>query len=426
MRIGGAIRERLLGSMDRKQMPLQFRKLAMMQLFHVAATVLQGLYLSTLIVRVTGDTGMTLIYNLVFYNVATVGHLLGAVLVRRLPAIYCTRLCSVLYLGMYATLLFGMDQLGMLWPLVATFCGLAAAFNYIAYMILLLDCTEDETRDRSLSYMSLQSGVLSLLLPMIGGALITFINNLAGNQLTGYFVLYSICSVFLVCMVVCSFRLPPRKPEERKIYFREVLRDLKKNRDCQRMMAMDAITGFRDGTFSFFVSVLFFQLVDSEFLTGLQNFGTGALAILAAFLAGRWMRPDRRIPSMAAGVTLMMIPALLMFFSFSPFTILALSLCSGLMTSFVYNPATSIALLVMSRMPDGTKKNPEYIGVRLFFVGAGRTLGNLMILCFPSSTIGYVTALVIIIASQYLLVYWGKKIVENLHPVQSHEEEPLC
>lgn len=124
MRIGGAIRERLLGSMDRKQMPLQFRKLAMMQLISVAATVLQGLYLSTLIVRVTGDTGMTLIYNLVFYNVATVGHLLGAVLVRRLPAIYCTRLCSVLYLGMYATLLFGMDQLGMLWPLVATFCGL--------------------------------------------------------------------------------------------------------------------------------------------------------------------------------------------------------------------------------------------------------------------------------------------------------------
>ena len=114
--------------------------------------MLQGLYLSTLIVRVTGDTGMTLIYNLVFYNVATVGHLVGAVLVRRLPAIYCTRLCSVLYLGMYATLLFGMDQLGVLWPLVATFCGLAAAFNYIAYMILLLDCTEDETRDRSLSY----------------------------------------------------------------------------------------------------------------------------------------------------------------------------------------------------------------------------------------------------------------------------------
>lgn len=179
---------------------------------------------------------------------------------------------------------------------------------------------------------------------------------------------------------------------------------------------MDTVTGFRDGTFSFFVSVLFFQLVDSEFLTGLQNFGTGALAIVAAFLAGRWMRPDRRIFSMAAGVTVMMLPAVLMFFSFSPATILILSLSSGLMTSFVYNPATSIALLVMSKMPDGTKKNPEYIGVRQIFVGIGRTVGNVMILCFPASSVGYVAALVIIIASQYLLVYWGNKVVKDLQP----------
>lgn len=396
-----------------------FFNLALVQVLANSVVVMQGLYLSTLLLRVTGDSNLVLYYNVVYYIFGAVGLFPAVVMVRRRPAVYCLRAAAFLYVSTYVILLAFMQQIGFLWWLSAALAGSGAGFEYLGYTMLLLDVTNNENRDKALSMMSLLYGFNSLLLPVLAGAMITALYSWTGNELIGYIVLYSVCTLLLCAMLFCTLRLPKPMPVNRACYFRGVFRDLISHRSLRLALWMDTISGLRDGTFGFFLNLLLFELIENEFVLGLKTFGCGVASIFAAYMAGRLLRPERRIKSMLWSTSVMLLPVLLLYFDLSPWTVILVSLASSLTTIFITTPMTAMTLAVMQRMPDSQKKNPECITIRTCFVASGRLIGIFLVRSLTDTAIGCVTALALIVASQYLLGFFGRWMERRLE-----QEEP--
>lgn len=98
----------------------------------VVFTNLHGVFMNTLLVRVTGDSNVALKFNIIVYIVMGVSMAASVWVTKRTSPVFTLRTGIVMYLLMYATFFLTLDHLDVSMPLLAIFSGLGASTYWYA------------------------------------------------------------------------------------------------------------------------------------------------------------------------------------------------------------------------------------------------------------------------------------------------------
>lgn len=372
-------------------------------------TSLQGVFINTLFMRLTGNSQLVMIYNIITNCVAGPMMIASSLIARRTSSTFSMRLGILFHICMYATFFLSLHQLEPAMPLIAALAGLGNGCYYFSYSYILNAFSTDESRDLAASIIGVLAGVVSLTVPALSGVVIAQFEGL-----TGYTVMFGFSLGMAIAAVLISTRLVPVVPEDRQSHLLPLLRVIREGRLYRLILLGDFIKCAREGVCGFLFNVLLFEAITNEAVVGLNTLFSGIASILGAFVYGRLVSSKNRILSMGASCTVLLLCASLLFVRLSPVTIILYSTLNAAMGPFLMNPAFSICYQHVLGSEKSRAAMAEFIGVRECFIGLGRICGIIFTMLMPASTFGYVTTIVFLTAAQYLMMLIFR-YVQNRH-----------
>ncbi len=406
------IKSRAADALGTSVLPKKFMTFAGVHTCFLIFTNLHGIFINTLLIRVTGNNSITLWYNVIFFFCFAVSMPLGAIYMRKTSPSVSSRTGILLYIIMYITffalMLTGTLAAGM--PIIAILSAFAATAYWIAYNVMLIEFSSENNRDVGLSLMGMTGGMVSLIMPTASGLVIGSFSGMAG-----YYVMFGISlAVAIVTIVLNVLKVPPIPSKTKQTYFKLALRDVFSNKLWKICMLCEFVKGLREGTFAFFLNVLLFGLVQNEALIGLNTFLSALLSILANWTIGRFLRPQHRIRWIFTGVTVLFVASGMLFFKLSAVTIILMSVLNAYFNIILLNPIAAILFSLFGRTENGAKAKYEFLGIKDFSLGIGRGLGVIIILLFPQTQLGYLVAMCALTATQYITMFLASRAVKLL------------
>lgn len=366
-------------------------------------TNLHGVFINTLLYRLTGENTIILRYNLIFYLAFAVSMPLAALYMRKTSPRISSRVGILLYIVMYLTF-FGLMFTGTLaagMPSIAILSAFASSAYWIAYNVMLIEFTTVRNRDVAVSFLGMSGGAVALIMPMFSGYIISLFSGM-----TGYYVMFGASLlVAVITMVLSTLKIPPIPPKTNQTYFGLALNNVVKNRIWRYCVLCEFIKGIREGTFAFFLNLLLFSNVQNEALIGFNTLLASVLTIAANWTIGRFMNPKYRIRWMLTATTVLFVASGLLFFKLDATTIIIMSITNAFFNIILLNPIVTVIFTLFNRTADGVKAKYELLAIKDMMLGLGRVVGVLMVLFFPQTQLGYLIAMCVLTASQYITVF---------------------
>lgn len=370
-----------------------FPRFLVVHTLFIAAFTICNIFINTFILRVTGDSTGVKLYNIVLGGVQPFAMIAACYAAKRVSVEFAQRIG----LGCYAVMYLLMAVLGegavpyILW--IGAIGAVAAGFYYTAYAVQIVEYLTDETRDRAHGAMGVMTGLVSLGLPLLSAAVI--------SALGGYRALFLLGFAVCAAAFAFTFRLPASANNHKDEYLR-VFRAVLAGRAERAAMFSSLLIGVYTGLLSFFLNILLFSMISSEYLVSLNTSLGGVCSILGSFVYMRTIRPSRRVRSMYGSVTALVLAASVLFFHLSAATVIGFSLLYSLLNVFIANPCATAYVHVVERSPLLRSCSGEVHAVREIYYGLGRVGGILLTLVLPQTNSGAVLAIVAVLACQFL------------------------
>lgn len=386
------------------QLSGDFKKFATMHCTYNVFQAMVGSYITTLMMRVSGNGDVVIWFNLLnslFHGLS----LPLAVFVMRKGNINLATRCGIVgFITMYTVLLFSMSSADRFMPLFGLLNGMSNGFYWLTYATYFSSFTVDSKRDVALGFMGFVNGITVLTMPALSGLVIEKIGGFLG-----YTVVFGLAFLMALITIVMSFRLPKlvSRAVVKKTYFRTVLRTVVRDNCLRAGMACETLRGIRDGTFNFLLNLLLFQIISSETLIGMNSLLASIGSIVSFWLAGRIIKPGNRVKSMLVGTIVLLAACSLPAFSLSPAAIMIFAVVNSFFSTFIINPSNGIMFLIVQKKADPKMKD-EYFAIRDVFLAGGRIIGICILLAFPREQLGYVIAIVVLTLSQFIIVGLSK------------------
>lgn len=359
-------------------------------------TNLHGVFINTLLMRVTGDSDIAMKFNLISYLVMGPAMAFSVWVTKRTSPVFILRTGVVMYLMMYLTFFVFLEHLGQAMPLLAIFSGLGAGTYWYANNLGLGGYLTDLNRDKGLGLSSMGEGIVSLTIPFLSGSIISRFEGL-----TGYLVVFGLGLLVAVATVILSIKLAPLPSLGNKTHYKEAIKAVLNGKELFWLMMANLLKGIRSGILGFFLSLLLYEVIQSEFIVGLNTLLSGILAIVSAALYGRLIKGKNRFLSMVASTTALMAAALLLL-KLTPATIILFSMLNSFCGYFSLNPTMSLYFAAI-QLPQYTDLQGEFHGIRELFMTVGRAAGILFTM-YCSGIISPVLVLLILTATQYPMI----------------------
>ena len=175
--------------------------------------------------------------------------------------------------------------------------------------------------------------------------------------------------------------------------------------EARRMLVLCLLRSMRDGVFGFVVNMMLLAVVKSEVLIGWNSSLCGFAALASAILYGKIVRAKNRRACIAASVSVLVSVAVVVVLSPSVPVILTFSFLNSLLTNFITISPMNYELSVMRELEE--KYGVSIAGlmaVREYFVSFGRVAGTLIVFAFSFSIESIGLVVLLILATQYLLL----------------------
>lgn len=379
-------------------------------------TSLHGIFINTLLIRVTGDNSITLWYNVIYYFCFAISMPLGAIFMRKTSPSISLRTGILLYISMYvaffALMLTG--TLGMGMPIIAVLSAFAATAYWIAYNVLLIEFTSEDNRDVGISLMGMSSGLVSLIMPSVSGVVIA-----AFQGMGGYYVMFGLSlAVAILTIALIVLKIPSIASKTKSTYFKLAMHDILTTKVWKICMICEFVKGLREGTFAFFLNVLLFDLVQNEALIGLNTFLASLLGILANWATSRFLHPNNRVRWILISVTVLFTANCMLFLKLDAVTIILMSVINAFFNIVLLNPLASILFSLFARTENGAQAKYEFLGIKDCLLGIGRGVGVVIVLLFPPTRKGYLIAMCVLTATQYISAFLASRAVKQLDAQQ--------
>lgn len=363
---------------------------------YMVFTSLHSAFMTTLLIRVTGDSAAAMKFNIIHYLVMGPAMALSVYVTKKTSPVFTLRTGIAMYLMMYLTFFLTLEHLGQSMPLLAFFSGMGSGTYWYANNLGLGGYLEDDNRDKGLGLMSMGEGVVSLTVPFLSGTIISRFEGLAG-----YLVVFGLGLAVATFTVLMSMTLAPLSGLGSRTHYRQALKISFCNKSFFLMMSANLIKGLRAGTMGFFMNLILYETVKSEFAVGLSTLLSGLVAIAGAALYGRIVREKNRFRSMLISTTVLMAGALALLHP-TPVVIILFSMLNGFCGCFLQNPTMSIYFSAIQQ-PEYQEMQGEFHGIKEMFMTVGRVAGILFAM-FGSSLLSPAVVVLLLTVTQYLMV----------------------
>jgi len=269
-------------------------------------------------------------------------------------------------------LLLGSQAIHYVWGL-GFVQGIAGGLFWLAYNVVYFEVTEPDNRDRFNGWAGLLGSCAGMLAPWLSGYLIT---RMADS--TGYTLIFSLSlGVFLVGVLMSLF-LKKREMDGRYEWLHAVQRLRDKQSPWRRLSPGLVMQGMREGVFIFVIGLLVYISTGNEMKLGNYSLITSAVSLFAFYLAGRWLRPNRRQLAMLIGAVLITVVILPFFWKVNYLTLLIFGVGVSLFFPLYSIPMTSTVFDYIGRDEESAAHRVEYVVLREVSLNTGRMLGTIL------------------------------------------------
>ena len=408
-------------SLGLNQLGADFKKFASM---HCMFNLFQGLvsvYITTLLMRVSGDGDIVKWFNIITYLFTGMMMPIAVTVMRKRNTNLVTRIGILGFIALYTTLLLTMNYADRMMPVLGVLNGASNAFYWLTYSSYVSAFTVDNKRDVALAFIGFVNGIITLTMPALSGFVIEQIGGVLG-----YMVAFGLAFLVAVTTILLSLRLPkhvnPAGKKETNTYYKKALREILHNSCWRCGMMAEAMRGVREGTFNFLLNILLFEVISSETLTGFNTLLTGLGTIISFWVIGRVVKPGNRVKAMLAATITLLAASVLPALSLNPVSLILFSFINAFFTQFLLNSSSSIFFLLVQQKA-APNARAEYFSIRELMLGFGRSAGILILLAFPKVQLGYVIAIVVLTLTQFATVGLSKYTLTLLKREEKEQME---
>lgn len=383
---------------EKEKLPASFRPFLLMHTGYLVFFNLPSIFINTFFLSIVDDARFTYMYNIILYLIQGAMMLVGAFALRKIPSRYCTRIGILLSSVGYLLLLLLREQSVSLMPLLALVMGAGGAFYWMSFAMLLTDSSSDSNRDKAYSSIGIVGAIVTLIIPFTSG---NIIRSFTGSM--GYFVVFGIAFGVAIITVLLSMRIHEKNAERGKSRFREAWQLIKNTRSAKFSYAAIVALGLREGSVSFVLNILLFQMLKDERIVGVNTLLTGAAAIFANMLCAKIMRPHNRVRIFTVSTTILLITCLLLVFKLNAFTVIIVGMVTFALTALMNNAANSVYFATFDDDSGLTNElRPEMFAFKEVILGAGRIAGIFILYFLPPTFLWCAIGLIILTALQYI------------------------
>src|SRR5690606_5238944 len=119
--------------------------------------------------------------------------------------------------------------------------------------------------------------------------------------------------------------------------------------------------GIREGVFIFIIGLLVYISTGNEMKLGNYSLITSAVSFIAFYIAGRWLRPERRNLAMLIGAVLITVMILPFFWKLDYVSLLTFGIGVSLFFPLYIIPITSTAFDYIGRDQESAAHRVEYV-----------------------------------------------------------------
>ena len=388
-------------SMGLYRLAAGFGSFALVHLGFNLFTNLQGVFINTLLIRMTGDNDIVMLYNIILWCFSGPMMLVASQVARRTSPTFVMRVGIIFHIMVYVLFLLTMDNLTRTMPLIAICSGTGNGFSWFSYSFVINVFSTDESRDLAVSLMGIIGGCVSLTMPAISGMVISCFDGL-----TGYLVMFAFSLGMALVTVALSRRMKRTQLDAAESQLGRLMRVIFSDKLYLLCLSGDFLKCLREGICSFLFNILLFSAITNEAVVGLNTLLAGLASIIGAWAYGKLVSSRTRIRSMGIATSVLLGLCLMLFFGLSPVTIILYSTINAALGTFLMNPTFSLSYALVLGDSKCRSAMPEFIGLRECMISFGRICGVVFTLFMPhTSVMGYIIIIVFLTAMQYLTTF---------------------
>ena len=347
------------------------------------------LFVNTFLLKSYGNSSKeVLFYNLIQALAQPIAMLTSFAISRRKTHLFTQRIGFLFYSIVLVILcLFG-ERVAFLYPLFGVLISFGAGYYFGIYSVQTLAYTTDENRDLVSGAASALCSVVSLLLPLVAGAIIS-----AFNAYVGYRIVFGIEALIALTAIYLTSKLAPIEKREETIGFWEIFKTVVADKNGRKIMIANGLDNCRSFTVGFYMTMLIFNMIQSEMLVSVNSMLGGILGILGAAAYGVIVTKNNRMASLLCAVLIVLVPCVLMCFTLNVYVLMTFYALYSLTNVFLATPVLNTHFRVVESFERFQGYGAQIHTVREFFVTVGRVIGILLVLFIPQTNIGIVVIL---------------------------------
>ena len=379
-------------------LPQKARTFIQLQTFFGGMTAILTLFVNTFLLNAFGSfSAEVLLYNGIMAIIQPIAMFTALLVTARKNAIVAQRFGFMFYGAALTVLCVFGDRVSAFYPLFAVLISFGAGYYYTTYGSQMLTYTDDGNRDLIAGITGAVGAVISILLPLLSGFLIT-----AFDKNTGYRIVFGIAAVLALGALITTIRLPAIPKHDRKGAIKKVFTTILKDKNGRLIMVANGLSNCSGFTVPIYVTLLFYSLAPNELLISVNSTVGYIVTLLGSGLYGILVTRKNRVGFSIGSAVLVMLPCLGMLFGLNVVMIMVFQAVYSLSLTFHSTPILNTHFKVVEALGLREEYGAEVHFVREFFVSAGRFLGLALVWIVPQTPVGAVFVLVCLMLTAVL------------------------
>ncbi|WP_042345924.1 MFS transporter [Bacillus massiliigorillae] len=348
------------------------------------------------------------LYNITIVIFQPLTFILAGKMAKVIDRVIVLRIGVICLAAFYLVVLMVGDAASKYILLLGAILGIGYGFYWLAYNVLTFEITEPENRDFFNGFLGIMSSLGGMLGPFLAGYIITHtFKNI------GYSIIFGISMLLFAIAVVLSFFIK-RRHAHGKYYFWRIIQERKNNRNWNKILLAHICQGWREGTFTFIVSVFIFISTGSELSLGTFGLINSGIGLFTYYAASRFIKKENRNKAILLGGLGLFVSIFLLIFKVTYFNLLLYGALIAVFYPLLLVPYVSLSYDVIGTSWKAAEMRVEYIVVRDLYLNIGRVLSILLFLISISffNMKQIIPYLLFILGAGHLFIYFLVKDIE--------------
>jgi MFS transporter, YQGE family, putative transporter len=377
-------------------------------------TTIPGVFINTFFFRQDGKISTVAIFNAILYlGTASVMQLSSKISLKKSP-VFVMRIGLAIYNIFYISLLLSQSNASKYMLILAAENAIASAFYWQGYNELIRAYTSEKIFDKSISLIGLSSAVVTLIVPILSGFLISYCPGQFGYSLI--FAMSFISSLFTTYLTLKLEKVEVSGESNLPGVYRFIL----SNRKLTISFIAELVRGMRNTTFPLFLSIIYFKFVSNESLLGVNSMLCGIASILSFLIAGRIVRPTNRLRCILTAAIVSVIVFLPLLFVMNSTSIFILAIVNSFIVAYIDNPSTAFFYSLFQKPVKGITFS-QVMAAHEVFLAVGRVIGIALLVVFSQSSV-MLAILVLILNFSTILVWALLRLIKKMNKADEEQE----